>query len=201
MRGFHTAFPEIVRKRIQLMGPSLDDFRPNYELPGKILETLEKMGFEGIGVAGDRLDLKNMPDETKLMLDKTITSIRTAKLVRKSRADDSLEEFKCYKLKSHKVMRDGVKSKVYSLVDMVPEHLLHNDMYLAIWLEGHCKAVNKFVGHGHDERALIKSQLPMMEMDLEPLRLCRSRVAVSGRGMGFRCMSMGQLSGRESFCL
>lgn len=86
------------------------------------------MGFKNIGIAGERLDLRNMPDETKDKLDKTITSIRTAKLVRKSRAEDSLEEFKCYiksvwgyKLKSHKVRREGVKSRVYSLVDMVPE--------------------------------------------------------------------------------
>ena len=94
IRGFHKAFPEIVRKRIdmnlQLMRESLDELRPNYELPGKTLETLEKMGFKNMGIAGERLDLRNMPDETKLMLDKTITSIRTAKLVRKSRAEKRL---------------------------------------------------------------------------------------------------------------
>lgn len=43
-------------------------------------------------------------------------------------------------------------------------------MYSANWLEGHCKAVDKFIGSGHDERKLIKSLLPMIEMDLEPLR-------------------------------
>ena len=57
-----------------------------------------------------------------------------------------------------------------SLVDMVPEKLLCNEMYSASWLERHCRAVDKFIGHGHDERALIKSQMPMMGMDLEPLR-------------------------------
>ncbi len=142
VRGFHKAFPETVRKRIdmnlQLMGPSLDDFRPNNELSDKILETMEKRGFKNMGVAGERLDLRDMSDETKLMLDKTITSIRKAKLVRKSRADEPLEEFKCYvksvwgyKLKSHKVRRNGETWHVYSLVDMIPEtalqrHVVYN---------------------------------------------------------------------------
>lgn len=180
-RAFFEAFPPIVRKRIdttlQLMRESLDEFRPNYTIATEIIETLNKMGFKNMGIAGERLDLKNMPDETKQMLDKTITRIRTAKLVRMSRAEDSLEEFKCYvksvlgyKLKSHKVRRGGETWRVYSLVDTVPEKLLHNEMFSAKWLESHCKAVDKFIGHGHDEWKLIKSQTPMMEMDLEPLR-------------------------------
>lgn len=57
------------------------------------------MGFKNSGIAGERLDLKNMPVETKAMLHQTITSIRTAKLVRMSRAEDLLEEFK-YDVKS-----------------------------------------------------------------------------------------------------
>lgn len=75
-----------------------------------------------------------------------------------------------YNLKSQRVQRAKENMRVYSLVDMVPEHLLHNDMFSDTWLDGRCKAVDKFVGRGHDERALIKSQMPMMEMDLEPLR-------------------------------
>ncbi|CAB1107648.1 unnamed protein product [Ectocarpus sp. CCAP 1310/34] len=191
-RAFFAALPPIVRKRIdmnlQLMRESLDEFRLNYTLAKDILDTLKKMGFKNMGIAGERLDLRNMPDETKAMLDKTITSIRTAKLVRTSRAAESREEFKCYiksvwgyKLKSHQVKRKGKKCRVYSLVDLVPERLLRNEMYSANWLEGHCKAVNKFVGHGHDERKLIKPQLPMMEMDLEPLRAAAVASAASGR--------------------
>lgn len=136
------------------------------------------MGFNNMGIAGERLDLKNMPVETKAMLDQTITtSIRTAKLVRMSRAEDSLEEFKYYvksvwgyKLKSHKVRREGGKWRVYSLIDTVPKKTVHNEMYSANWLERHCRAVDRYIGHDHDERKLIKPLLPMMEMDLEPLR-------------------------------
>ena len=113
-RAFFGAFPPIVRKRIdmnlQLMRESLDEFRPNYTIAKDMLETLNMMGFKNMGIAGERLDLKNMPDGTKLMLDKTVSSIRTATLVRKSRAEDPLEECKCYiksvwgcKLKCHQV--------------------------------------------------------------------------------------------------
>jgi len=118
-----------------------------------------------------------MSDETKAMLDQTITSIRTAKLIRKSRAEEPLEEFKHYvksvwgnKLKSHKIRREGGKWRAYSLDHTVPERLLCNEMYSVNLLEAHCKAVDKFIGHGQDERKLIKPLLPMMEMDLEPLR-------------------------------
>eukprot|EP00903_Cladosiphon_okamuranus_P022359 g20564.t1 len=180
-RAFFRAFPPIVRTRIdttlQLMRESLDEFRPNYTIAKDIVETLNKMGFVNMGVAGERLDLKNMPDETKDKLNKTIESIRTVKLVRKSRADESLEEFKCYlksiwgyNLKSHRVQRGAEKWRVYSLVDMVPEKFLCNEMYSDTWLQAHCRAVDKFVGSGHDEMALMKPLIPMMEMDLEPLK-------------------------------
>eukprot|EP00903_Cladosiphon_okamuranus_P015053 g13926.t1 len=125
-RAFFRAFPPIVRKRIdinlQLMRETLDEFRPNFTIATGILETLEKMGFKNMGIAGERLDLRNMPSETKLMLEKTITSIRAAKLVRKSRAAESLEEFKCYvksvwgyKLKSHKKEKGGEKEPMYKI--------------------------------------------------------------------------------------
>lgn len=109
------------------MWESLDEFRPNYTIAKDILETLNKMGFANMGVAGERLDLRNMSAATKKMLHKTIMAIRVVKLVRRSRADEPLEEFKCYvksvwgyKLKSHRVQRVTEKWRVYSLVDMVP---------------------------------------------------------------------------------
>ena len=70
-RAFFKAFPPIVRQRIdttlQLMRESLDEFRPNYTIAKALLETLNKMGFVNMGVAGENLDLKNMPGETKQM--------------------------------------------------------------------------------------------------------------------------------------
>lgn len=85
-RAFHKAFPHIVRKRIdtnlQLMQPSLDDFNTGYDISDKILQTLEKMGYQNMGVAGEKLDLKNMTED--------------ARLVRESRSEDPRKEFKCY---------------------------------------------------------------------------------------------------------
>lgn len=192
-RAFFKAFPPIVRQRIdttlQLMRESLDEFRPNYTIAKDILETLNKMGFKKMGVAGERLDLRDMPDATKDVLDKTITSIRTVKLVRRSRADEPLQEFKCYvksvwgyKLKSHRVKRGTTKWRVYSLVDTVPENLVCNEMYSANWLDGHCKAVDKYIGRGHGERKLIKSLMPMLEMDLEPLRAATYETGLKRKG-------------------
>lgn len=57
-------------------------------------------------------------------------------------------------------------------------------MYSDTWLEGHCKSVHKFVGRGHDERALIKSQMPMMDMDLEPLRAASASTSPKRRRRG-----------------
>eukprot|EP00752_Nemacystus_decipiens_P017186 g15395.t1 len=194
-RAFFRAFPPIVRKRIdtnlQLMRETLDEFRPNYTIATGIMETLEKMGFKDFGVGGERLDLRDMPTETTEVLDKTIDTKRTTKLIRSSRAGDPLAEFKCYvmsiwgyKLKSHRIRRGGDTWREYSLVDVVPKHLLHNEMFSATWLDGHCKATDKFVGRGHDERALIRSQLPMMEMDLEPLRAASASTSPKRRRRG-----------------
>lgn len=169
-----------MRKRIdlnlQLMLPSLDDFKPTYKISEMMLETLELMGFKNMGVGGERLDLKNkVSADAKKKLDETIVAIRVVKIVRGSRAEDPLDEFKCYIksiwgyiMKYHRVMRKRVKYSEYSLIDVVPERLLANELYADTWLDGHCKLVNKFVGRGHDERKLMKSLLPMIEMDLEP---------------------------------
>ena len=182
IRGFYKAFPHIVRKRIdlnlQLMLPSLDDFKPNYKISEMILETLELMGFKNMGVGGERLALKSeMSPAAKKKLDETVVAIRIVKIVRGSRAEDPLDEFKCYlksvwgyKMKYHKVQRNKVVCSELSLIDVVPERLLANELYSNKLLDGHCKLVNKFVGRGHDERKLIKSLLPMIEMDLEPLK-------------------------------
>lgn len=141
MRGFYKAFPHIVRKRIdlnlQLMLPSLDDFKPNYKISEMILETLELMGFKNMGVGGERLDLKSkMSANAKKKLDKTVLAVRVVKIVRGSRAEDPLDEFKCYlksvwgyKMKYHRVMRKRVKYSEYSLIDVVPERLLANELY------------------------------------------------------------------------
>eukprot|EP00903_Cladosiphon_okamuranus_P017931 g16499.t1 len=193
-RAFFRAFPPIVRKRIdtnlQLMRETLDEFRPNYTIATAIVETLERMGFKDFGVGGERLDLRDMPTETTEMLDKTISAIRKVKLIRSSRAEEPLTEFKCYvmniwgfKLKAHRIRRGGETWRVYSLVDTVPEHLLRNEMYSDAWLDGYCKRVDKFIRHGHDERALIKSQLPMMEMDLEPMRAAVAAMSPKRRHM------------------
>lgn len=45
---------------------------------------------------------------------------------------------------------------MYALVHTVPKKILHNEMYSANWLERHCRAVGRCIGHGHDERKLIK---------------------------------------------
>ena len=53
IRGFYKAFPHIVRERIdlnlQLMLPSLDDFKSNYKLSEMIFDTWELMGFKSMG--------------------------------------------------------------------------------------------------------------------------------------------------------
>ena len=90
-----------MRKRIdlnlQLMLPSLDDFKSNYKLSEMIFDTWELMGFKTMGVAGERLALKSeMSPAAKKKLDETVVAIRVVKIVRGSRAEDPLDEFKCY---------------------------------------------------------------------------------------------------------
>ena len=82
VEDFYNTFPHIVRKRIdtnlQLMRPSPDDFSIGYDISGKILQPLENMGYQNMGVAGEKLDLKNMTED--------------AKLVRESRSEDPRKE-------------------------------------------------------------------------------------------------------------
>lgn len=76
------------------MEATLDDFRPNYDLSEKILGTLEVMGFKNMGRGEEEIDLQNMPENAWKDLDKTITAIRTANIVRGSEASDPIQEFK-----------------------------------------------------------------------------------------------------------
>ncbi|CAN0026935.1 unnamed protein product [Ectocarpus sp. 8 AP-2014] len=170
VRAFYDAFPPIVRKRIdlalKLMRPKGDDFQPNYELSEKILDTLELMGFKNMGADEQEKDLQNMPDDASKGLNEKITAIRTAALVRGSEASDPIQAFRGYiskiweyKLKYHKRQKGNKKYSTYSMVSVVPEGLLANMLYFAQWLEAHCKAVDRFLGAGHDERILIESAL------------------------------------------
>lgn len=179
-RGFHKAFPPVVRKRIdytrQLMEATLDDFRPNYDLSEKILGTLEVMGFKNMGGGEQEIDLQNMPDNAWEDLDKTITAIRTANIVRGSEASDPIQEFRGYlskiwgyKMKYHKRQKGSKKFSTYSMVNVVPGRLLANTLYSGQWLDAHCKAVNKYFGHGHDEEKLIKPLMPML-LDMEKVK-------------------------------
>lgn len=180
-RGFHKAFPPVVRKRIdytrQLMEASLDDFRPNYDLSEKILGTLELTGFNNMGGGEQEIDLQKMPEEAWKDLEETITAIRTANIVRGSEASDPIQAFSNYlrnlwgyKLKYHKRQKENKKYSTYSMLNAVPERLLANTLYSSKWLETHCKAVDKYFGHGHDEEKLIKPLMPMM-LDMEKIKI------------------------------
>lgn len=167
VRAFHKAFPHVIaRERIASKLELLGNSRQIYGISDKIREAAELVGFKTMGVGGERLALKSMSAAAKKELENTIAAIRNVKLVRRSRAADLLEELKCYlksvwgyKLKSHKVRRATEKWRVYSLVDMVPEKLLCNEMYSENWLASHCKAVDALIGSGHDERKQIMSLL------------------------------------------
>ena len=184
VRAFHKAFPHaIVRERIASQLRLPDNSGQIYGISDKIREALELMGYKKMGVGGEKLDLKKMPATAKKEVENTITAIRAANIVRGSRAVGPLEEFKCYlkkvlgyNLQSHRVQRGAKKWRVYALVDMVPEKLLCNEIYSENWLQVHCKAVDKFVGSGHDEMALIRSlllsaTLKVAKNDMLPFKL------------------------------
>eukprot|EP00903_Cladosiphon_okamuranus_P009645 g9178.t1 len=191
MRAFFREFPPIVRKRIdtnlQLMRESLDEFRPNYTVATDVLETLERMGFKNMGVAGERLDLRNMPEGTKLMLDKTITSIRKAKLVRKSRADEPLEEFKCYVIKILKDLRAGKRIGVCcgSALELKTIEKLALDIVdkeeLGIYYANSPQQAEIADVSAHWTKYKLIGFTSTMEMDLEPLRVAAVASVSSSR--------------------
>lgn len=113
VRSFYEAFPPIVRKRIdvtyKLMRTKGDDLRPNYDIAEKILDTLELMGFENMGIGGERLPLHNMSGSAKKKLEETVASIRAAKIV-------------------HRQQIAGKRYPTYSMVSVLPEWLLANKL-------------------------------------------------------------------------
>lgn len=72
-------------------------------------------------------------------------------------------------MKYHKRQKGSKKFSTYSMVNVVPERLLANTLYSGQWLDAHCKAVNKYFGHGHDEEKLIKPLMPML-LDMDKVK-------------------------------